>query len=347
MKITYIVVLMIIASQHVFGQDEALIGEHTNATYFVKQFADIQSSLYDAIDNGYDIIRIAKGTYYMARSLQVSKHNIQIQGAVDTVLQLNNTRILGLAMFVFMGVSNVTIGDMTLDGYNNASQVSFEINGVALVNVTDGIMTSVSMRGFRNGVFINASTNINMLNNNVTSSQHDGFLVRNSTNVVLSNSSTCCNGRHGMNFFGNMTNVIISSNNAYSHMNDSTCAIRVEDADNVLLNNNTLSRNQIGLCLKSLAGVRVLNNVINSTTETKCIHINSITGSQFISNECNAKAIDPLVPPPASPPPPPPKASASPPPPPKKKQTSSSYLTTALSYVLVVLSGMLSVGCML
>jgi parallel beta-helix repeat protein len=341
----YMFVFLLVISKNVLAQDEALIGEHTNATYFVKQYRDIQGSLYSALENGYNTIRIAKGTYFMPRSLLINNDDTIILGTTDTILQLNNTKILGLAMFVLMGVSNVSITNITLDGYNNASQVSYELNGIAVVNVTSGILENVKLNGFRNGIYINASTDVNILNINISLSQYDGFLVRNSTNIMLSNSSSCCNGRHGMNFFGNMTNVTISSNVAFSHKTDSACAIRVADADNVFLEGNVLSNNEIGLCLRNLDGVQVMKNLINRTTDAKCIYINSITGSKFVSNECDAKIINPLVS--SHLPPPPPKTSASPPPPPKKKHKSASCMSNVLSYALVVLSGMLSMSSML
>ena len=322
--------MTVLAFDNVMGQDEVLIGDHTNATYYAKQFTDIQEYLYSALQNGYSNIRIAQGTYYMARSLQINNDDIVIMGSVDaedkpiTILQLNNTKVLGLAVFVLKGVSNVSISNLVLDGYNNASNASFELNGIAFVNVTEGSLSGVVLKSFRNGVYVNISTALTFHKINVSSSQYDGLLIRNTTNIEFFNSSTCCNGRHGINFFGNLTNITISSNTISSHKIDNACAVRVEDANGVFVESNNIFNNQVGVCLKSVSGVQLLSNVINSTKESKCIYISGITSSQFIKNECNAKVIDPLVPPPA----PSPKivvATPPPPPPPKRKYKSSSY----------------------
>lgn len=333
--VTYVFMFMlVVASRNVMGMNETLIGEHTNATYFAKQYTDIQGHLYSALENGYENIRIADGTYFMARSLQINKHNVMLSGSVNTILQVNNSKVLGLAMFVINGVSNVSISNMELDGYNNASKTLYELNGVALVNAVNAVVMRVSLKGFRNGVFTNASTSVKFVELNVSSSQHDGFLVRNSTDVVVSNSSTCCNGRHGINFFGNLSNIIVSSNNVSIHNFDSACAVKVEDGMDIVVNNNTISENEIGICLKKLVNVQVLMNVLNNVNEFKCIHINNITNSQFISNECNSKVIDPLTPPPMV------VVPVSPPPPPPKRKQKSASRISIMSCILVVVSAM-------
>jgi hypothetical protein len=332
---TYMFVLMlVVASRYVNGQNETLIGEHTNAIYFAKQYTDIQGHLYAALENGYENIRIADGTYFMARSLQINRHNVMLSGSVDTILQVNNSRVSGLAMFVVNGVSNVSISNIELDGYNNASKTLYELNGVALVNAVNAVVMRVSLKGFRNGVFTNVSRRVNFVELNVTSSQHDGFLVRNSTDIVLSNSSTCCNGRHGINFFGNLTNIVVSSNNVSIHNFDSACAVKVEGGMDVVLNNNALAINEIGICLKNLVNVQVLRNVMNNVSDFKCIQINNITNSQFISNECNAKVINPLTPPPMA------VVTMSPPPPPPKREQKSASSISVMSCMLVVVSVM-------
>jgi len=316
------------------GQNETLIGEHTNATYFAKQYTDIQGHLYSALENGYENIRIADGTYFMGRSLQINRHNVMLSGSVDTILQVNNSRVSGLAMFVVNGVSNVSISNIELDGYNNASNSLYELNGVALVNAVNAVVMRVSLKGFRNGVFANVSRRVKFVELNVTSSQHDGFLVRNSTDIVLSNSSTCCNGRHGINFFGNLTNIVVSSNNVSIHNFDSACAVKVEGGMDVVLNNNALAINENGICLKNLVNVQVSRNVMNNVGDFKCIQINNITNSQFISNECNAKVINPLTPPPMT------VVTMSPPPPPPKRKQKSASSISVMSCILVVVSAM-------
>lgn len=331
--ITYVFMFMlVIASRNVFGMNETLIGEHTNATYFAKQYTDIQGHLYSALENGYDNIRIADGTYFMARSLQINKHNVMLSGSVNTILQVNNSRVLGLAMFVINGVSNVSMSNIELDGYNNVSNSLYELNGVALVNAVNTVVMRVSLNRFRNGVFTNVSTRVKFVELNVSSSQHDGFLVRNSTDVVISNSSTCCNGRHGINFFGKLSNIAISSNNVSFHQSDSACAVKVEDGMDIVVNNNIISKNEIGICLKKLVNVQVSMNVLNNVNEFKCTSINNITNSKFINNECNAKVIDPLTPPPMVIEP-----MSPPPPPPKRKQKSASRMSI-MSCISVVVS---------
>lgn len=345
----YIYVFMIlIAFKSVAGQDEALIGEHANATYFAKQYVDIQGYLYQALQNNYDTIRIAKGTYFMSRPIQITKSNIAVMGTTDTnetvytVLQLNNTNVLGLAMFAFIGVSNVSISKLSLDGYNNVSKAAYELNGVAFVNVNNAVLDSVSLKLFRNGVYGNASTNINIAYANVTSSQYDGFLIRDSANIVFVNNSICCNGRHGINIFGSSTNVTVSTTNAFTHNSDSACAVRMEDTTNTTLDTNILADNQVGICMKNLSSVQVIGNVMNRTSDTKCIYMFNVTASQFVNNECNAKLINPLVSPPPPPSLSPPRTTSSPPQ--SKRMQKSACNMYVMSYALAVVNLMVSLA---
>lgn len=317
----------------VCGQ-EAIVGEHTNATFFAKQYTDIQGLLYSAIDNGYKTIRIAEGTYFMPRSLQIKVSNTTISGTHSlTVLQLNNTKMLGLAVFVFDDVSNVSIVNIEIDGYNNVSQALYEMNGIAFVNVSYGFANGIRLKNFRNGMFVTNSTMISFDNIQVDASQHDGMLVRKSNNVIVSNSSFNSNGRHGINFQDNADNVIISFSNVSNHAVNGSCGLRLEDASIVSINNNNIDRNRIGICLKSIKNIKLSRNMMTIINGQKCIHMGDVSQTEFMNNECNKKLIDPTIPPP-------PKSVVitAPPPPPKRKSSGNALVAFNTFTIIMIIT---------
>jgi parallel beta-helix repeat protein len=327
-------VILAFGLANVFGQD-ALVGEHTNATYFAKQYTDIQGLLYSAIDNGFKAIRIAEGTYFMPRSLQIRVSNVSIFGSkASTVLQLNNTKMLGLAVFVFNDVSNVSIVDIEIDGYNNVSQSLYEMNGVAFVNVSYGFANDIHLKNFRNGMFVNNSTMISFNDIQVNASQHDGMLVRNSSNIIVSNSSFNSNGRHGINFQDNADNVIISFTNVSNHAVNGSCGLRLEDASIVSINNNNIDRNRIGICLKSIETIKLSRNMMTIINGQKCIHMVDVSQTEFMNNECNNKLIDPTIPPPS----PRSVVSMPPPPPPKRKSSGSALVAFNIFTIIMIIT---------
>ncbi len=332
--IAYVMLLMVCGCSCINGQ-EALIGDNANATYFTKQYTDIQGYIYSAITNGYKQIKISQGTYYMTRSSFISTPDVMIRGTeAMTTLLFNNTKVLGLAMFVVSDTYNVSIFDMVLDGLNNATGTKFELNGVAFVNMTYGSLDNVRLTNFRNGVFVNSSSYMNFSNVHINSCQYDGWLVRRSSFVMVNDSSSSSNGRHGIAFIGNNTYVNVSWSNITGHVDDNNCGVRFELSQNVSINNNILSNNNIGVCLKNIVGVKVLMNTITRVNATKCIYITDVSQTEFINNACNTKVIDPTITPP-----PKVEVKTSPPmqtPSPPKKRKSDSGRVMVSGMVLIV-----------
>lgn len=336
--ITYLITIALFASTSI-AEQEALIGEHINATYFARQYEDIQGYLSSAISDNYTIIRVSNGTYSMSKTLQINKNNITIIGTVDadnnhtTFLTLNNKNVAGLAVFASNSVANVSITNIIID--NNSTK---EINGVSFVNVTNGMLQGLSLKGFRNGVFVNVSSNVSVIQVNVTSSKFDGILVRSSQNVNISNISTCCNGRHGINILANTKGAVVSFNNAFTHQSKNACGVRMESSSNMTLEGNVLYDNQINICLRSISFVQVIANKMTQINQTKCIFINGAANGQFINNECNSRVMNISSPPPPKVnAPPPPKVNAPPPPP---RRRSNGYMAVMSNTLL--LSGLIA-----
>jgi hypothetical protein len=241
----------------------------------------------------------------MARSLQINKSNLTVHGTLDTnqnvlsFLQLNNSKALGLAMFVVSDAYNVSFSNLHMDGYNNATKSIHDLNGVAYVNVTYGVMNNILLRNFRNGVYVNVSTVVHIRNTTIQTSQYDGVLVRNSSDVVFNHSVSTLNGRYGIAFNGNSKSLMVSFSKIASHMLDGNCGVRFEQAQGVYLGNNTIINNDIGVCLKEIVKLTLINNVIYSGNGTKCVYITNAVNTQFVNNDCNAKIIDPTTPLPA------------------------------------------------
>lgn len=335
--ITLLFAFIMFGYNHVMGQ-EALIGEHVNATHFVREYTDIQSHINSAIGNGFKHLKIAQGTYFIARSILISTPNITISGLHNrTTLLLRSTRPLGLAMFVVSDTSNVSFTNLMLNGYNNASRNTFEVNGIAFVNVSSCIISGVHSKNFRNGIFVNGSFGLVFEDVHVTTCQYDGWLVRNSSSLSINGSSSSFTGRHGIAVVGNSININITRNN----VSNSNIGIRMEQTNLACILNNTITNNDIGVYLKSLFNVQVSTNTITSTKDAKCIDLNNILQGQFINNECNTNASEPTIPsshngdvhkPSPSPVP-------TPHPPPKRNHKSGS-VTVRFSNSLLILAGL-------
>lgn len=290
--------LMLCGCNYVSGQD-ALIGEHVNATHFAKEYTDIQTHISSAIMSSFKHIRIAEGTYFIARSVFVTTPNITISGIENkTTLFINSTRGLGLAMIVMSDTSNVSVANLMLNGYNNASRDTFEVNGIAYVNVSSGLVDNVRSENFRNGMFVNHSSELVFENVHVSTSQYDGWLVRNSSLISINASSSLSNGRRGIALVGNNTYINITNSLIMSHITDNNCGIRLEHSEFVFVVNNTITNNKIGLCLKSVTNIQLLFNTITGINDAKCIYISDVSQGRFVKNECNTETIDPLTPPP-------------------------------------------------
>lgn len=289
--------LLMVGACYCVQMQEALIGDNVNATYFTQQYTDIQRYINSAITNGYKQIRISQGTYYMARSSLISTANVTIRGTeAMTTLLLNHTKASMLAMFVVSNTYNVSIADVMLNGFNNATGNMFEMNGVAFINTTHGSLENVRLINFRNGVFVNTSSHVNLISVHINSSQYDGLLVKQSSIVVVNSSSSSHNGRHGMSFINDNTFVSVSRSNIIDHIKDTSCGLNLEQSENVSVSDNMLLNNNVGICMKNIVSVKAVMNTITCSKETKCIYLNTVSLAEFINNQCNSKVIDPTTP---------------------------------------------------
>jgi hypothetical protein len=303
MKTMYVSTILALIIGCVTNGQYALIGDHGNATYFAKQYTDIQGLIFSALTDGYQTIRIAQGIYYVSRSTLVNASNITLTGSLDTynnvstTIHLNNTKINGLAMFAVIDAVNVSIENMMLNGLNIATKTMYELNGVSFTNTTVGSMKNVIISNFRNGVFVNVSTMLIFQEMYVHSNQHDGLQSRMSNNITIANCSVLSNGRHGINIYGNnISSITLSQNNVTSQNADGSCGMRVENSNIVYVSDNNFINNNIGVCLKNVADAQLFNNTISGLNNMKCIYFVGVFPSSFINNECNDKSIDTMIP---------------------------------------------------
>jgi hypothetical protein len=330
MKTIYVCIVLALITGTVTNGQYALIGDHGNATYFAKQYTDIQGFISSALMDGYQTIRIAQGIYYVSRSTLITASNVTLTGSFDTdnnvstTIHLNNTKMIGLAMFAVIDAENVSIENMIINGLNIATKTMYELNGVSFTNTTVGSMKNVIISNFRNGVFVNVSTMLTFQEMYVHSSQHDGLQSRMSNNITIANSSVSSNGRHGVNFYGNNTSITLSQNNVTSQNADGSCGMRVENSNIVYVIDNNFIQNNIGVCLKSVTDAQLLNNTISGLKNMKCVYLVGVFPTTFVNNECNDKFIDPTT---ASPQvvqsPPSSRQTSQPPSPPKKRKSST------------------------
>jgi hypothetical protein len=321
---------------------EVLIGEHTNATYYTKQNTDIHGLLYSALSNGESDIRIATGTYYMSKTIRLMS-NVYIHGTKNdnsaivngellTLLKVNSTQLLGLALFVTLNATNVTVSDLVIDGYNMYINKSGEVNGVAFVDSSNVLLSKLNITNFRNGVFLNKTMMITIDNCAIFRNDYDGALVRRSYGVIVSNAYTRLNGRHGFNIASNSSNVTITNSDIRRNKDTASCGVTMDKGNNFeIINNNLTLTNQSGVCMRDVSNVIIANNVIISVNDRSCIKIHRVTNAQFVNNKCNAIVnVNPTL----SPPPKSPKIevgkSPMPSPPPKKK--SAAVRQTTMSY---------------
>lgn len=332
---------------------EVLIGEHTNATYYTKQNTDIQDLLYSALANGESDIRIASGTYFMSKTIRLMS-NVNIRGTRNTSqtsqtsftngelltsLKVNSTQLLGLALFVTVNVTNVTISDLVIDGYNMHLNKSGEVNGIALVDSSNVMLNQLNITNFRNGVFLNKTMMITIDHCAIFRNDYDGALVRRSHGVFVSYGYTRLNGRNGFNIASNSSNVTITNSDIRRNKDSASCGVTILTGNNVeIINNNLTLTNQSGVCMRDASNVIVANNVIISVNDRSCIKMQRVANTQFINNKCNAIVnVDPTL----SPPPKSPKIevgkSPMPSPPTKKKSSAIRPITVSYSGLATVL----------
>ena len=99
-------------------------------------------------------------------------------------------------------------------GYNLQGVGTTESWGINLTKRNNVSIENVQVEGFLNGIYVDESSTIRILGNNVTANSRDGIYIRDSSDVEVSSNTVYLNDRHGIYVYFTSDNTI-SNNNAY------------------------------------------------------------------------------------------------------------------------------------
>ena len=186
-------------------------------------------------------------------------------------------------------VSNLVSGLQTCISIN-ASNVKFncaghsitgtdEITGISAYNKTNITISSCKLYGFDNGVVINNSSIVKLLNNSIQSNKL-GISFNKISEALVHNNDIKYPANASI-FLNNVSKSVISGNNASFGLSQST-GIAVVNSDDNLINNNTGVNNYFGMRIENTSGNNtVMNNTMLSTkTDYYCSPADSNMSSE-------------------------------------------------------------------
>jgi parallel beta-helix repeat protein len=187
------------------------------------------------------------------------------------------------------------------------------------------------------------SINLTIINSYSGHNDWDGYTIDQSANVLLRNNTAYNNGRHGFNIVTGTYNITIENNFAYGngyyyYQGNEGCGLAVQNnmqygTHNVVVRNNKFVNNMdAGICVNDVYNVIVNNNTVDRNNTIVCVKTKLIVNGTFQENICKGLSTTP-PPPKASPNPKQPK-SPSPPSPPKQK--SAGFALTGSRYLVVI-----------
>ena len=165
------------------------------------------------------------------------------------------------------------------------------------------------------------SVNLTIMNSYSANNGWDGYTIDQSTNVVLNNNVAVNNGRHGFNIVSGSFNLTLSNNRAYGngywyyHGNEG-CGIMVQNNFNystrnvVVMNNYFENSMDAGICVNDVKNIVIQNNtVVRNNTNIPCLKVKNVVNESVSSNACvdyqdnfnNMTVISPFVDPPSVP----------------------------------------------
>ncbi len=196
-----------------------------------------------------------------------------------TVIGTDNAYILNLAQNT---TSFVLIhGEFAYLGANTNGKYGITFDGA----LTKGLISSSTVRNSLYGIYLNASYNNTLVENNSYSNLY-GIYLNGALNNTLTGNNSYTNSTYGIYLYSSSNNTL-TGNNSYSN---STYGIYLNDSsNNTLTSNNSCSNSGIGIYLSfsgnnTLAGNNSYSNASHGILFDNISHNNILAGSNFYSN---------------------------------------------------------------
>jgi parallel beta-helix repeat protein len=325
MLIQFLFIFAVLSSS-VFGYEVYFIGDHPQATHYVKEKTDIYNvtqSLLDVIARSPDGGRItfANGTYLLSKNIQLG-NNVHLNGfgMFETILQLDDfAKKFTKAGFVrTVRTNNILISNLTLDG-NKHRQIIDGVDNTLPKNVSytsstkygryglftegcynvtfDGVRT-MNFQGYgfdphgqkKTGIY----GDILIIKNCVsTHNNWDGFTLDQTKNIYVVNCTSRSNGRHGFNIVTGSKNVtllnITSFVDGYYFPTGSGCGVQVQNNQGYPTRNVTI-KNALNIDPKKagvcLNGVSNINIIGNRNYGKTCFRFENSVNVSVNNNTC-------------------------------------------------------------
>lgn len=248
------------------GYEVYMIGQHPQATHYVKERTDIYNltqTLLDKITSSRDggRLTIANGTYILSKNIQMGNNtHLNGFGMFETVLQLDDfaKRFTKAGFVRTVRTKNILITHMTFDG-NKHRQIVDGVDNNLPKNVSYGLSTKYGRYGlFTEGCYNVTFDNVRTMNfqgygfdphgqkktgtygdilmiKNCLSTHNnwDGFTLDQTKNIYVVNCTSRSNGRHGFNIVTGSWNVTIvnvtSFVDGYYYHTGSGCGVQVQN----------------------------------------------------------------------------------------------------------------------
>ena len=187
---------------------------------------------------------------------------------------IRNFTLIGHDAITVRGGTNITLADLNLIGVTSAYYAIDARNGVNGFTVNNLVIT-----GFRDALVIGGGDNIVVSNCYFHNNERNGISLFNSVNNANITNNNLTTSSYGIYFGGGVKDVLISGN-TITHMACEALAL-VRSANGVIIFNNTIRFNQIGVIIKGSSGNNpfdpdFLNNTIldrNTITDNYLIGV--------------------------------------------------------------------------
>lgn len=310
----------------IMGYETYTIGEHPNATHYVKQKTDVYNITQFLLDkitasNNGGRLTFTNGTYILSQNIQLGNNtHLSGFGMHETILQLDDfaKKFITAGFVRTVRTNNILVSDITLDGnkhrqiidgvdnnlprnvsYNNSTRYGrYGLFTEGCYNVTFDKVKTMNFQGYGFDPHGQKKTNIygNVLlikNCLSTHNNWDGFTLDQTKNVYVVNCTARSNGRHGFNVVTGSNNVtllnVTSFVDGYYFTTGSGCGIQVQNNQGYPTRNVVIINNTIIDPKKAgicLNGVSNIQIKGNRNYGKTCFRIENSSNVTINNNTC-------------------------------------------------------------
>jgi parallel beta-helix repeat protein len=181
-----------------------------------------------------------------------------------------------------------------IDGTGYTLQGNLGGYGLNLTDISNVTIKNIDITGFGSGICLNSSSNVVLLNNNVTGSINDGIDVSNSSSNTLSGNDISGNSHDGIYLSAYSSYNTLSGNNVSKNLQ---IGIEVNSSSNTLLGNIVTKNSYSGFSLWGSNNIVSCNNIYDNpdyglyleSTSSNSVTGNNITGNNITGNGVGIK----------------------------------------------------------